>query len=170
MDRLGTLALVLATLSLYWVVPEPPFRHLDDPGHWGVIGYLLTLAIIFRARFRFSRGRGLQRWLLAFLCAMPLVYIAHWLRYSGPADWLWIELVGLAVYWAVAWVAATLNPWFLSFGIGAHAIWDIWHWRRVEFVSDWYALACSIVDIALALYIAGQIPNWLESRPLQYRR
>lgn len=170
MDRLATLALVLATLSLYWIVPELPFAHLDNPGHWGLIGYFLTLGMVARARLRASRGRGLQRWLLAFLCAMPLFYVAFWLRYSGPRDWLWIELAGVAVYWVLAWIAATLNPWFLALGIGAHAAWDLWHWGRVEFVVDWYALACCVIDVALALYVAAQIPNWLDSRPLQYRR
>lgn len=101
---------------------------------------------------------------------MPLVYVAFWLRYSGPQDWLWIQLAGVVVYWALAWVAATLNPWFLAIGIDGHAVWDVWHWGRVEFVADWYALACFIIDVAIALYVAAQIPNWLDSRPLQYRR
>ena len=170
MDRIATPALLLATLSLYWVVPEQPFTHLDNPGHWGLIGYFLTLVAIVRARLRASRGRGLQRWLLVFLCAMPLVYVAFWLRYSGPQDWLWIQLAGVVVFWALAWIAATLNPWFLAIGIGGHAVWDLWHWGRVEFVPDWYALACFVIDIAIALYVAAQIPNWLDSRPLQYRR
>lgn len=170
MDRLGILALVLATASLYWILPGLPFTQLDDPGQWGVIGYFLTLLMLVRARFRWSRGRRLRLWLVVFLCAMPVVYLAYWLRYSGPREWLWIELAGLVVFWAVAWMAATLTPWMLVAGIGGHAIWDIWHWDRVDFVADWYALACFVVDIALAVYIAAQMPNWLESRPLVYRR
>ena len=162
--------MVAATISLYWLIPGLPFTNLDDPGQWAVIGYFLTLVIVVRARFRSARGRSLQRWLVVFLCAMPLVYIAYWLRYSGPPDWLWIELAGLVVFWAAAFVAATVTPWFLAIGIGAHAVWDIWHWRRIAFVPDWYAFACFLVDIALAIYIASQIPNWLESRPLRYRR
>ena len=99
-----------------------------------------------------------------------MIYVAYWVRYTGPREWLWIELAGLAAFWAAAWVAATVTPWILVVGIGGHAIWDIWHLGRTEFVADWYALACFIVDIALAIYVAAQIPNWLESRPLVYRR
>jgi len=169
-DRLGILALVLATGSLYWILPGLPFAQLDDPGQWGVIGYFLTLLTLLRARFRWLRHRRLRLWLVAFLCAMPVVYVAYWLRYAGPREWLWIELGGLVVFWAIAWAAATISPWLLVAGIGGHAIWDYGHWGRVEFVTDWYALACFVVDIALAVYVAGQIPSWLESRPLVYRR
>ena len=170
MDRLGIIALTGATIGLYWIVPGLPFAHLDNPGHWGVLGYFLTLVIIMRQRVPGSRGRALQRWMVVFLCSMPLIYIAYWLRYGGSQNWLGIELVGLLIYWGLAWMAVAKSPRYLALGIGLHALWDIAHYSRTEFVDDWYTLACLLVDVALAIYIAGQVPQWLETRPLQYRR
>ncbi len=170
MDRLGIIALFGVTIALYWVVPALPFAHLDNPGHWGILGYFLTLVMIMRARFRGSRGRGLQRWMVFFLCAMPLIYIAYWLRYGGSQNWLGIELAGLLIYWGLAWMAVVQSPRYLALGIGLHGLWDIAHYTRSGFVDDWYALACLLVDFALAIYIAGRIPQWLETRPLKYRR
>ena len=59
---------------------------------------------------------------------------------------------------------------YLALGIGLHGLWDIAHYSRTSFVDDWYTLACLLVDVALAIYIAGQVPQWLETRPLQYPR
>ncbi len=31
--------------ALGGALPGEPFAHLDNPGHWGVLGYFLTLVI-----------------------------------------------------------------------------------------------------------------------------
>ena len=49
MNRKGSLfllPLIAATMGLLvWLGPEIPFTRLDDPHVWGVLGYLLTLAL-----------------------------------------------------------------------------------------------------------------------------
>lgn len=145
-----------ATVALFWVVPEPPFAHLDDPSHWGVLGYGLTIVLLVAGRIA---GHG-RRWrterhlLVAFLVAMPVIYLAAWVRFGGAGVWLGVEALGAAAYWALAWLGAVRSPWFLAVGIAGHALWDVWHLGTVTYVPQWYALACGIIDPPVGLYVA----------------
>ncbi len=143
-----------ATASLAWIVPELPLVHLDDPSHWGVIGYLGFVGILAR---RVTVGRlGLPRSLLAlFLAGMPLIYVANWVRFGGTTGWLVVELLGLVLFSVIAWLGRSRAAWWLAAGVAGHALWDAGHLGGPSFVPDWYATGCAIVDIALGGLTAG---------------
>jgi hypothetical protein len=139
-----------ATATLPWIVPENPLLHLDDPSHWGLIGYVATLLLLLR-----RSGRGVPRRTLAlFLAGMPLIYLANWLRHDGSPSWLAVELFGIALFGALAWIGLFRAGWWLAVGVAAHGIWDIAHVGAAPFVPDWYATACAIVDVAMGGYVA----------------
>ena len=142
-------------------MPAPPFAHLDDPSHWGVIGFALILLLVLRLRLRGIRGSLSERnWLLAFLAGMPVIYLADWLRFGGSLGWLGIEIAGAAIYWTLVLLAVKRSPWFLAAGIAGHAIWDAGHYQRTEFVPDWYVVGCVVIDLAFGIYAAAQVDLW----------
>lgn len=140
-----------ATGTLPWIVPENPLLHLDDPSHWGLIGYLGVLFLLLR-----RAGRGVpRRTLTLFLAGMPLIYLANWLRHGGTSGWLTVELSGLASFGFLAWMGRFRAGWWLAVGIAAHGLWDVAHVGVAPFVPDWYATACAIVDVAMGGYVAA---------------
>lgn len=159
------LPLAAATVAMFWVVPSWPFAHLDDPGHWGVLGYVLVLGLVLRLRLKGARGTRTERRLLAlFLAGMPVVYVADWFRFGGELLWLGIELVGVLVFWTLAVLGTRSSPWFLVAGLAAHGVWDAAHVGRTAFVADWYTVGCFLVDMAVAVYAAGQVSLWRPAR------
>jgi hypothetical protein len=165
LDILAGFSLAVTTLALLWIVPEFPLTHLDNPSHWGVVGYAATLVVLLAYRLRGIRGSRHEFSLLtAFLAGMPVIYIAAWLRYGGTTDWLAIELVGLVLYWILAILGVTRSPWFLVLGIAAHGLWDLGHYHRSEYVPDWYAVGCAAIDLAMGLYAAAQVQSWIQRR------
>ena len=61
LDLLAIVAVVAATSALFWLVPALPLAHLDDPSHWGVLGYAITLVVILTLRLRGIQGSGVER-------------------------------------------------------------------------------------------------------------
>ncbi len=160
---LSFLPVAAVTVALFWVVPGLPLAHLDDPGHWGVIGYALVLALVLRLRLKGARGSRTERRLVGlFLAGMPVVYVADWLRFGGALPWLWIELAGVAAFWTLAALGVRRSPWFLVAGLAAHGFWDAAHTGRTQFVADWYTVGCFLVDLAFAVYAAGQVRFWRQ--------
>ena len=151
--------LVAATASLAWIVPESPFAHLDDPSHWGVLGYLGCVGALAGRWWR-GRLRPPRRLLAIFLTGMPLVYLANWLRWGGDPTWLGIETVGLILFGTAAWLGCSRSGLLLASGIATHAVWDAAHLGGPSFVPDWYATGCAIVDVALGGF-AGHL--WVLS-------
>ena len=163
------LPLLAATITLFWVVPGLSFAHLTDPGYWGMTGYLLVLLLVLRLRSRGIRGSRIERrWLAIFLAGMPLVYLAYWWRFGSELDWLRVEFAGALPFWVFALWGLKRSPWFLVIGIAVHASWDLWHYRLTDFVADWYTIACFLVDVAFAIYAAGQVRAW-QRRDLSTR-
>ena len=156
-DRYLLLPVVAAAIALFWIVPEVPLVHLDDPSHWGVLGYAVTLVgVVARVLGRRSAASE-RRWMVGFLVGMPLIYVADWVRFGGSIGWLGIELVGVVLYGGVAWLSIRRLPWFLAGGIAGHAVWDAAHYDATGFVPNWYIVGCIVVDVALGLYVAGRL-------------
>ncbi len=91
---------------------------------------------------------------------MPVVYLADWFRFAGEQPWLWIELAGALAFWVLAVLGAKRSPWLLAAGLAAHGLWDAGHYQRTGFVADWYVVGCFLVDMAFAVYAAGQVRFW----------
>jgi len=97
--------------------------------------------------------------LAGFLVLMPLVYVARYLFAStggGANSWLWIELLGTAIFIALAVLGVKRSPWFLVIGMVLHGLaWDAWHYRNSTYIPDWYVIACLAVDLSIGAYVAA---------------
>ena len=163
-DVLG-FALLFAQLAFtVWIIPDWSPSHLAEPPFLaGISGIAVTLAILM-LRFTGRRGSRLERGVLAvFLGGMPLIYVASWLLAPQPG-WLAIELLAVPVFGTLAVLGVRRSPWFLAAGIAAHGLaWDLWHHGRTTFIPDWYVVGCCGVDLALAAYVALEVPRFLRN-------
>ena len=144
--------LVLVTLVALLFVPDLPTRHLDDPSHWGVLGFLGVAGFIAFQK-TWDLENGLMRGLFTlFLAGLPAIYVANWLRWGGSSEALWLELFGLAF-----WVGlAILSRWrtdIIWIGVALHAVWDAFHFGHTSYVPDWYIIACIAADLGLAGFL-----------------
>ena len=156
-----SIPLVLATIALMRIVPGLPFMHLDDPNHWGVLGFALTLIVLIGLWLRDIRGSRAERDLFVlFLVGMPIIYLADWFRFGGEPIWLAVEIVGALIYWTLAYLAVRRSPWFLAGGIAAHALWDAWHYGSSTYVPDWYVIGCVVIDVAVGIYLISWVREW----------
>ncbi len=143
-----------AIATLPFIVPENPLLHLDDPSHWGVLGILLFVALFWR-RVKTGRQRAPKRLLATFLGAMPLIYIANWIRFGGSSGWLVVEVLGLVLFGILVALGWWRGKWWFAAGIAAHAVWDAAHIGQTTFIPDWYAVGCAVADVAVAGYAAA---------------
>jgi hypothetical protein len=161
-------ALALATLLLAIGVAGVPTWHgaLLDVCHHATIAGGLTLAVLFWTRRAGRRGIAVERrWCALFLAGMPLVYIIAWCVTGGGGGsgaWLWVELLGLPIYAALALLGLSRSPWYLVVGIAAHGIaWDAWHYAlHGAYIPSWYVTGCLLADVGISLYLAMRVPAW----------
>ena len=97
-----------------------------------------------------------RRWLAIGLIGVAAAYIVFSLVGGAGWPWLFIEIVGAAVYAALAVLGARRAPGWLALGWATHPLWDVVvHLlnRQAGFVPAWYALACASFDWTVAAYI-----------------
>ena len=41
-----------------------------------------------------------------------------------------------------------------------NALWDAFHYGRAPFVPDWYVVGCVVIDLAMGIWVAGQVAGW----------
>jgi hypothetical protein len=126
-----------------------------------------TIVLLHVTRLLGARGIAIERVVLAlFLVGMPVVYILRWVldRDGAGREWVWLELLGLVVFAALAVLGLKVSPWYLVAGIAGHGIaWDLWHYFIDEtYMPHWYAITCLLVDVGIAVYVAARIPAWRE--------
>jgi hypothetical protein len=126
---------------------------------------LVLLAFLWVTHWLGSRAVIFERNLLAaFLVGMPLVYVTRYLFAStGHATnfWLWVEVLGIPIFAALAVLGIKRSPWFLAIGMVLHGLgWDTWHYRNSTYIPDWYAIACLAADLAFGAYVAARIPAY----------
>lgn len=159
LDILGLCALALA-LVLVWLL-APPWRdwQLLDPTTAAVVLGTASVSTVLLLRASGRRGSRLERWILAaFLAGMPVVYVAAWLGQPAGTLWLALELAGLVLFGALAYLGLRGSAWYLAVGILAHGIgWDAWHHGAASFIADWYTLFCGGADVCIATYVATQV-------------
>ena len=135
-----------------------------DPFLLAAVVGAVTVACLWLTRWLGSRAMKFERTMLAaFLVGMPLVYVMGWFaaRDHAASSWIWVELLGLALFTAFAALGLKNSPWFLAVGIVAHGLaWDTWHYRNSTYIPDWYATACLAVDLAFGAYVAARVPAY----------
>jgi len=152
------LLLIVQVLGTLVLLPSHLAEEGLSPPVLGTIGALLVPAWMLVRRMRGRPGALLERRVLSlFLAGMPVVYLVSYARAPQPG-WLSIELVGLVIYSLLALASLRASPYLLAIGIAGHGVgWDVWHLGRTNFVPDWYAAGCLVVDLALALYVAIEV-------------
>jgi len=69
-------------------------------------------------------------------------------------EWMGIEVLGVVLYGAFAWLAAKKSIFFLSLGWGLHVFWDLLlhSGGHPAFVPSWYPGVCLGFDLVIAGY------------------
>lgn len=162
------IALSITTVWMLYVVPS--WQAAGDPFLLATIASAVTVACLWLARWLGSRAVKFERaWLAAFLVGMPLAYVLGWFAAGARAanSWIWVELLGLALFATFAALGLKNSPWFLAIGIAGHGLaWDSWHYKNSAYVPDWYAVACLLVDLALSAYLVARIPAYRQAQRL----
>ena len=168
-----TVLLIIVTfvgtwLSLYRV----PWQVSGDPCLLaaGTTGAIVTC--LWLTRWRGLHGVIFERNLLAgFLVLMPLVYVARYLFAAtggGVNYWFSIEVLGTAIFIALAVLGVKRSPWFLALGMVLHGLaWDAWHYRNSTYIPDWYVIACLAVDLSFGAYIAARVPAYQRASRIE---
>ena len=163
-QTLQTVLLIVMSAVFAVLMYRVPWQVSPDPCILASAAAALTTVFLWLTRWQGSRGARLERNFLAvFLVGMPLVYVLRYLDSAArPAQlWLWIELLGLAGFAALAVLGVKRSPWFLVAGIAAHGLaWDLWHYHNSAYMPEWYPIFCMIVDLVLAAYVAARVPAY----------
>ena len=102
-------------------------------------------------------GRAL---LAVVLCGAALVYVYHAARAGAGVGWLAAELLGVAVYGAMALRGVRGSPWWLVAGWALHPVWDVaLHHVGAgrAFAPAWYTVPCLSWDLVVATVVAACI-------------
>jgi len=163
-DVVGFGFLYAQLAATFWLVPDWSPAHIGEPVYLAALANVVTAAAITAIRLSGRRGSDAERLVLAvFLAGMPLIYLSSWLLAPQPG-WLAGELVGTALFAALAFIGWRRSIWVLAFGIAAHGLaWDLWHYDHATFIPNWYALGCLITDVSLGIYVALQAPFFASS-------
>ena len=159
--------IALSIITVWTLDMVPSWQAARDPFLLAAIAGAVTVACLWLTRWLGSRTVKFERaWLAAFLVGMPLVYVMGWLaaRDRAASSWIWVELLGLALFAVFAALGLKGSPWFLAIGIAGHGLaWDSWHYKNSAYVPPWYAVACLLVDLALGAYVAARVPAYREA-------
>ena|SRR5215472_211566 len=159
-----TVLLIIVSLVGAWIgIYKVPWQVSGDPCLLASAITVVIVTLLWLTRWWGLRGVKFERNLLAgFLVLMPLVYVTRYLFAStGRAAnfWLWIEVLGLLIFVALAVLGVKRSPWFLAIGIVLHGLaWDTWHYGNSTYIPDWYAIACLAVDLAFGAYVLARVP------------
>lgn len=121
---------------------------------WLLLGFVLGLIFVNIVRKRAQGGRLL---LAGGIVVGAWVYIPLAITSKADIDWLIVEVMGAALFTAMAWLGIHYSVWWLVAGWATHVFWDIGlHLLGggAEFTSSWYPLLCLSFDLVAATYIA----------------
>lgn len=123
-----------------------------------IIGFFIALPIIFLARKIFP-NRDHAFWRIGLVIA-AVIYPIFVLIADQP-EHLPMELGGVVLYSALAWLSKKYSLYWLAIGWALHVCWDLFLHSATStpYVPGGYAVACLGFDIAIASYIL-----WLISK------
>src|SRR5262245_11908526 len=160
MDVAGIGSLVLLTSLSLLLVPDINAGNWYEPTILVAVGMPLVLAKMVVLRVTKAPVVWERTLLAAVLFFMPTVYLSSLALHCDCAHWLATEVVGQVLFGAIALIGWRV-PWVLAVGLPSHGLaWDWWHYGRTEFMPDWYAVACLMVDVGCGIYALGRLPVW----------
>jgi hypothetical protein len=117
-----------------------------------LLGAALAAPLVF-----FARARRAERRIFALaLLAAALIYVGFALAAGAGAGALAMELVGVALFGAVAWLGVRRAALWLAAGWAAHVGWDLLlhPLAAAGYAPAWYVRACIGFDLVVAAWIA----------------
>jgi hypothetical protein len=117
-----------------------------------IVGALAALPLLLYAR----RRRGEDRIYAQGLVVAALIYVGFVLIGSAGIAPLVAELVGVAIFTAVAWLGVRRSALWLAAGWAAHVGWDLLlhPLTAAGYAPAWYVRACIGFDLVVAAWIA----------------
>ena len=173
-NLIQTLVLIAVSIITVWTLyMVPSWQSPGDPFLLAAVAEAITVVCLWLTRWLGSRAMRFERAMLSvFLVGMPLVYVMGWFaaRDHAASSWIWVELLGLALFAASAALGLKNSPWFLAIGIASHGVaWDSWHYENSAYIPNWYAVACLLVDLTLGAYVAARVPVYREEARIAKR-
>ncbi len=145
--------LLASTLTAVLCMPDLPHRHTSDPSYLGIVGFVFIVGLLIRRTGQgWGRHSANRRVIVFFLVALPLIYLANWMKFGGSMLELGVQVAGLGIWIFFAYRAVRMEL-FLWLGCVLHAVWDAAHFGRVEFIPEWYAAACIAADLGLGAFV-----------------
>ena len=172
-ETVQTVLLVVVSFIGTWLaLYRVPWRVSIDPCLIAAAAMAVIVICLWLTRWRGVRGVTFERYLLAgFLVYMAVVYVMRYLFASagGAANhWLWVEILSVLIFAALAVLSVKSSPWFLAVGIALHGLaWDFWHYRNSPYMPDWYIIACLAMDVTLGAYVAARVPVYQRASRIQ---
>lgn len=167
--------LIIVSFTAAWLsVYRVPWQVSGDPCLLAAGATVVIVTCLWLTRRRGLPGLNSERNLLAgFLVGMPLVYVSRYLFASTGRManyWFWIEVLGTAIFVALAVLGLKRSPWFLAIGIVAHGLaWDTWHYRNSTYIPDWYATSCPAVDLTFGAYVAASVRAYQSASHIEIK-
>jgi hypothetical protein len=117
-----------------------------------LLGAVLAVPFVLYARAR----RGEDKIYALGLLVAALIYVGFVLAARAGVGALLVELVGVALFGAVAWLGVRRSALWLAAGWAAHLGWDLLlHPLTTSgYAPAWYVRACVGFDLAVAAWIA----------------
>lgn len=117
-----------------------------------LIGFVVAVVSVFVIR-KLYPTKEVRVWGLGLVIAAA-IYVAFALI-GGAYNYLPMELGGVVLYGAFAWLAVKHNLLWLAAGWALHVGWDVWlhSEEATAFVPPGYTDMCIGFDIAIAVYI-----------------
>ncbi len=117
----------------------------------------VALAAALAAAVRRLAPRSEVRYWAAALVVVALVYLSFALTAGGAGAWR--EVLGVAVFGAIAAAGARGQPRLIALGWAAHAAWDVgFHLLApAGYAPAGYAAVCLGFDLAVAAYLAWAV-------------
>ena len=117
-----------------------------------LLGALLAVPLVLWAR----RRRGEDRVYAQGLVVAALVYLIFALAAGAGVGAVVTEVIGIALFGAVAWLGTGRAALWLAAGWAAHVGWDLLlhPLAEVGYAPAWYVRACIGFDLVVAAWIA----------------
>lgn len=129
---------------------------------WLLLGFVLGVAFLALAR---RSADNEARVLAAGLVIAALIYVGLATVSGAYVPWLGGELIGVALYGALAGLGLRYSPWWLVVGWAAHPAWDVGLHLiggGAAFTPAWFAVGCVSFDLLVAGYIA--VRAWAQPK------
>jgi hypothetical protein len=114
------LLIVVSLVGTWLALYRVPWRVSADPCLIAAAAMGVIVICLWLTRWQGVRGLIFERYLLGgFLVYMALVYVMRYLFAStgGAANhWLWVEILSVLIFAALAVLSVTSSPWLLAVG------------------------------------------------------